>query len=57
MSVLINITIEIILLMTKFESHVVVRRKLQVEFGKNTPTEPCIKRSFDRFCANGIVED
>jgi len=36
--------------MAKFESPVVVRRKLQVEFGKNTPTEVCIKATFDRFC-------
>ena len=35
----------------------VVRRKLQVEFGKNTSTEDCIKCTFDRFCATGIVED
>ena len=42
--------------MVKFESSVVVRRKLQVKFGRNTPTEAYIKRTFDRFCATGTVE-
>ena len=42
MSVPINVRIKVVLLMAKFESPVVVRRKLQVEFGKNTPTEACI---------------
>ena len=57
MSVPIDLRIKIVLLMAKFESPVVVRRKLQVEFGKNTPTEVCIKATFDRFCATGTVED
>jgi transposase len=35
----------------------VVRRKLQVEFGKNIPTEAWIKRTSDRFCETGTVED
>ncbi|CAF3003342.1 unnamed protein product [Rotaria sp. Silwood2] len=43
--------------MAKFGSPVVVRRKLQVEFGKNAPTEVCIKATFDRFCATGSIED
>ena len=50
MSVPIDLRIKIVLLMAKFESPVVVRRKLQVEFGKNTPTKVCIKATFDRFC-------
>ncbi|CAF1680033.1 unnamed protein product, partial [Adineta ricciae] len=36
--------------MAKFESPAVVRRKLQVDFGEDTPTEACIKRTFERFC-------
>ena len=43
--------------MGKFESSMVVRRKLHVELGKNTPTEAYIKRTFDRLGATGIVED
>ena len=42
MSVPVNLRIKIVLLMTKFELSVVVRRKLQVELSKNTPTEACI---------------
>ncbi len=35
----------------------VVKRKLQIEFGKNTPSEKCIKVTFERFCETGTVED
>ena len=57
MSVPINLRIKIAPLMAKLESSVVIRRKLQAEFGKYTSTEACIKRSFDRFCATAKVED
>ena len=45
-----NIRIEIVLLMAKFESPVVLKRKLQVEFGNKTPSEFTIKATFERFC-------
>ena len=32
--------------MAKFQSPVVVRRKSQIEFGKNTLSEACIKHRF-----------
>jgi transposase len=57
MSLPINIRIKIVLLMIKFESPIVVKRKLQVEFDKNTPSEVCIKEVFQRFCETGTVED
>jgi hypothetical protein len=57
MSVPTEIRIKIVLLMAKFESATVVKRKLQVEFGKNTPTEYCIRSTFERFCETGTVED
>ena len=57
MSVPINLRMQIVLLIAKFESPVVVRRKLQVEFGKNRPTEACNKRTFVRFCETGTGED
>ena len=43
--------------MAAFESSVVVERKLQVEFGKNRPTEALIKRTFVRFCKTATGED
>ena len=49
--------IKIVLLMSKFESPVVVRRKLQIELGKDTPIETCIKYTFDRFCGTSRVKD
>ena len=57
MSVPINLRMKIALLIAKFESPVVVRRKLQVEFGRNRSTEACIKRTFVRFCETGKGED
>ena len=57
MSVPINLRMKIVLLIAKFESPVVVRRKLQVEFDKNRLTETCIKRTFVRFCETGTGED
>ena len=53
----INLRMKTVLLVVKFESPVVIRRKLQVEFGKNGPTEACIKRTFVRFCETGTGED
>ncbi len=35
----------------------VVKRKLQVEFGKKTPIEVTIKATLERFCETGTVED
>lgn len=52
-----SIRIRVVLVMAKFESPVVVRRKLQVEFGNKTPSEVSIKAIFDRFCETGTVED
>ena len=43
--------------MAEFEPLVVVGRRLQIELGKNTLTEACMKRSFERFCATGTVGD
>lgn len=57
MSTSINIRIKIVLLMAKFESPVMVRRKLQLEFGQDTPSEDTISRTFHRFCETGTVED
>ena len=57
MSIAIDIRIQIVLLMAKFESPRTVRRTLQVEFGPNTPSEDTIKRTFERFCETGNVED
>ena len=42
--------------MAKFESPIIVKRKLQAEFGKNTPSEVCIAATFERFCETGTVE-
>jgi hypothetical protein len=57
MSVPTNIRIKIVLLMAKFESPIVVKRKLQVEFDKQTPDVDCIRDSFERFCETGTEED
>mgnify|MGYP001047299604 CR=1 FL=1 len=57
MSVPANIRIKIVLLMAKFDSATVVKRKLSAEFGKNTPGLTCIKDTFERFCETGTVED
>ena len=48
---------KIVLLIAKFESPVVVRRKLQGEFGKNRPIEAFIERTFVRFCEIGTGKD
>ena len=34
-----------------------VKRKLQSDFGKNTPTEHGIRSIFERFCEIGSVKD
>jgi transposase len=52
-----NIRIQIVLLMAKYESPAIVRRKLQVEFGRSIPSEGCITATFQRFCETGTVED
>jgi hypothetical protein len=57
MSLPINIRIKIVLLMAKFESHIVVKRKLSIDFGKNTPRKDCIKNTFERFCETDTVQD
>ena len=53
----IEIKIKIALLMAKFESSTVGKRKLQSNFGKNTPTEHGIRNRFERFCETGSIED
>ncbi len=57
MSIPTNIRIKIVLLMAKFESPIVVQRKLQAEFGKNAPKKDCIISTFQRFCETGTVEN
>ena len=52
-----NIRIKIVLLVAKFKSPVIVRRTLQAEFGQDTPSEDTIRRTFQRFCKTGTVED
>ena len=51
------IKIKIVLLMGKFESLTIVKRKLQAELGKQTPSLNCIKDVFERFTETGTVED
>ena len=51
------IKIKIVLLIGKFESLTTVKRKLQAEFGKQTPSLDCIKDVFERFTETGTVED
>ena len=51
-----EIKIKIVLLMTKFESAMVVKRKWQSDFGKTTSTEHGIRIIFERFCEIGNVE-
>ena len=57
MSVPIDLRMKIVLLIAEFESPVVVRRKLQVWFDKNRPTEACIQRIVVRFCEIGTGGD
>lgn len=57
MTIPIEIRIKIVLLMAKFESSTIVRRKLQVEFGNKTPSVVSIQATFERFCETGTVED
>ena len=52
-----NIRITIVLLIAKFESPVIIRRTLQVEFGQDTSSEDTIRRIFQRFCEPGTVDD
>lgn len=44
-------------LLAKFESSIVLKRKLQLEFGKQTPIVYCIRDTFERFCETGTVKD
>ena len=53
----IEIKAKIVLLTGKFESGTVVKRKLQSDLDKNTPTEHGIRTIFERFCETGSVED
>jgi len=53
----INIKIKLVLLMTKFESPIVLKLKLHVQFGKNAPSENCIIVRSQRFCETGTVWD
>ena len=57
MSLALVIKIKIVLLMGKFQSLTTVKRKLQAEFGKQTPSLNCIKDVFERFTETGTVED
>jgi hypothetical protein len=41
--------------MAKFGSPMVVKRKLQVEFDKDTPNENYIKFTFQRFCETNTI--
>ncbi len=56
MSAPINIRIKIVLLMVKFDLHMVVKRKLTPS-SSNTPGEDCIGITFQRFYETGTVED
>ena len=51
------IKIKFVLLMGKFESPTTVKRKVQAEFGKQTPSLNCIKDVFEHFTETGTVED
>ena len=55
MSVPINIRIIIVLLMAKFESSIVVKGKMQVEFGITTPNIDYTIDAFQCFCEMSIV--
>ena len=57
MSLTLAIKIKIVLLMGKFQSSTTVKRKLQAEFDKQTPSLNCIKDVFERFTETGTVED
>jgi hypothetical protein len=45
----INIRIKIVLLIAKFESPIVLRGKMQVEFGIKTPDIGCTIDAFENF--------
>ena len=53
----INIRIKIGLLMAKFESLIIVKGKMQVEFAIKTPDIDCIIDAFQTFCKMSIVEN
>ena len=57
MSLALVIKIKIVLLIGKFGSLTTVKRKLQAEFGKQTPSLNCIKDVFERFTETETVED
>ena len=43
--------------MGKFQSLTTVKRQLQAEFGRQTPSLNCIKDVFELFTETGTVED
>ena len=53
----IEIKIKIVLLMAKFESATIIKRKVQSDSGINTLTKHGIRTIFERFCQTGSVED
>jgi hypothetical protein len=54
-SVPINIRIKIVLLMAKFESPIIVKGKMQVEFGIKMLDIDCTIDAFQGFCEMSIV--
>jgi DDE superfamily endonuclease/Helix-turn-helix domain (DUF4817) len=52
-----KLRIKCVLLMAKFNSICVVKRKLNAEYGKNSPSESAIRKTFHRFCETGSVEN
>jgi len=55
MSVPIDIRIQIVLLMVKFESPIVVKRKMHVEFGVQTLEVYCVRDTFQHCCETSAV--
>ena len=51
------VSIESVLLITKFESATVVKRKLQWDFGKNTLNEHGSRTGFERLFETESVKD
>ena len=55
MSVPITIRIKIVPLMAKFQLSIIVKGKMQVEFGIKTPDIDCTIGAFQGFCEMSIV--
>jgi hypothetical protein len=51
-----EIRIQIVSPVVKLESVTIVKRKLQVNLSKNTPTERCIRNTLERFCEIDTVK-